>query len=159
MKNIKKNKTQLIDELNESQKRITELEEALKGNKLKEDECHRGIEKYSEKTFMSIIQDIINVFPYYVIIVDEDHDILLANDKILNTLGKSVDDIVGHYCPNVIHGTNDVFPGCPLEEALQKDRFIEKDLLDPFYKTWVSSAIYPMNFCELFSMMAHMIFS
>ena len=34
------------------------------------------------------------------------------------------------------------FPVAPLEEALDKGHSVEKDLLDPFYKSWVSSAIY-----------------
>ncbi len=108
-----------------------------------------GIEKCSEITFMSIMRNIINAFPYFVIIVDEDHNILLANDKVLNVLGKNIKDIADHYCPKIVHGIDEPFPGCPLEEALEKDRCIEKDLLDPFYDTWVSSAIYPMKFKTL----------
>ena len=99
----------------------------------------------NEKTFLSTIQEIINIFPFFVIVIDEDHNILLANDKVLSSIGKNIEDIKGCYCPKVIHGTDESFPGCPLEEAIEKDHYIEKDLLDPFYEKWVSSAIYPMD--------------
>jgi PAS domain S-box-containing protein len=78
-------------------------------------------------------------------LIDEDHRILLANDIVLSALGKKFDDIMGHYCPKMIHGT-DSFQGCPLEEAIKKGGYVEKVLLDPFYKSWVPSAIYPTSF-------------
>ncbi len=115
---------------------------------------------FDEKTFLSIVQKIINIFHQFIIIVDEDHKILLANDAVLNAVGKNIEDIKGSYCPKVIHGIDNLFPGCPLEEAIKKGRYVEKDLLDPFYNTWVSSAIYPMNYKtkdgkEIFFHIAH----
>ena len=59
MEEKKKTKAQLIDELNESRKRIAELEEVIKERKLKKDEHQWVSESCSEMTFMSIIQKII----------------------------------------------------------------------------------------------------
>ncbi|MBN1292240.1 MAG: PAS domain-containing protein [Candidatus Latescibacteria bacterium] len=101
---------------------------------------------YTDSVFFSVIQKIINIFHYFIIIIDEDHNILLANDPVLNSLGKKLEDITGCFCPKIIHGTDEPFPGCPLEEALKTGSIIEKKLFDPFYKKWVSSAIYPMNY-------------
>ncbi len=146
MEDLMKTKEQLIGELNELRKSIDDVKKNAQERKLPKHENQWWNNNLDEITFMSVMQNIINVFPYYVIIIDENHNILLANETTLNVLGKSIEDIAGHYCPNIIHGIDEVFPGCPLEEALKKDKCIEKDLLDPFYKTWVSSAIYPMNF-------------
>ena len=140
-----KTKVQLIDELNELRKRIAELEVEKKERKPPKYEYQFGNKNFDEITFFSIVQKIINIFHYFIIIVDEDHNILLANDKVLNALGKNIEDIVGQYCPKIVHGIDESFPGCPLEEAIEKGHYIEKDLLDPFYKKWVYSAIYPMN--------------
>ena len=109
-------------------------------------ECPAGGSIEAETALWATVREIINVFPFYVLIIDEDHTILLANDTVLKALGKKMDDVRGCSCPRVIHNLEKSFPGCPLEEALKEGRYIEKDLLDPFYKNWVSSAIYPMSF-------------
>ena len=85
-------------------------------------------------------------FHYFIIVIDEDHNIVLANNTVLNALKKELKDIRGCFCPTVVHGIDSPFPGCPLEESLESGNIIEKELLDPFYKKWVSSAIYPMEF-------------
>ncbi|MFC1541224.1 PAS domain-containing protein [Candidatus Latescibacterota bacterium] len=104
------------------------------------------MQKNSDKTFLDTLQLIINIFHYFIIIIDEDHNILLANDAVLNSLKKDINDIRGCFCPTVIHGIDSPFPGCPLEEALKSGNYVEKEILDPFYKKWVSSAIYPINY-------------
>ena len=96
--------------------------------------------------FFLIIQDFINLLPYYVFIVDEDHNIIIANNTALKAVGKDIESIRGQYCPKLIHGSNGPISGCPLEESLEKGHFIEKEIMDPFYKTWMSSAVYPMKY-------------
>jgi len=145
MEDLMKTKEQLIDELNELRKSIAGVGKKEQEHKLPKYEYQWGNKNFNEMTFLSIVQKIINIFHYFIIIVDEDHNILLANDAVLNATGKNIEDIKGCYCPKVIHGIDEPFPGCPLEEALEKGHYIEKDLLDPFYEKWVSSAIYPMN--------------
>ena len=90
------------------------------------------MKKHSDKDFLSTIQDIINILPSNVMIVDEDHNILLVNDTMLTAAEKSKEEIIGCYCPKLIHGFDEPFPGCPLEEALEKGQNVEKDLFDPF---------------------------
>ncbi len=97
---------------------------------------------YNEVIFEENIQILIDILPYFIMIVDEDHNILLANKTTLEALGKDQHSIRGCYCPELAHGLDHPFPGCPLEEALDKGHSVEKDLLNPFYKSWVSSAIY-----------------
>jgi len=145
MEDLMKTKEQLIDELNEFCKSIDDVEKKEQERKLSKYEYQWGNEIFDEMTFLSIVQKIINIFHFFIVVIDEDHNILLANDSVLNAIGKNIEDIKGCYCPKVIHGTDEPFPGCPLEEAIEKSHYIEKDLLDPFYEKWVSSAIYPMN--------------
>jgi PAS domain S-box-containing protein len=139
-------KSQLVNKVNGQLGREDCVKNSGGKDNLPSDKYLRGNYSLYEKNFLSVIQKIINTFPFFIVVVDEDHNILLANDTVLNSLGKNIEDVRGCYCPQVIHGIDDPFPGCPLEEAIKKECYIEKDLFDPFYKKWVSSAIYPMSF-------------
>jgi len=94
-------------------------------------------------TFAVQLLDVIDALPFYAMLVDESHRILLANDAVRKQLGALPEDILGGYCPKVIHGLDGPFPGCPLEEAAEKGRAVECELLDKDSGRWVMSAIYP----------------
>jgi len=89
------------------------------------------------------VLDILDALPFYVLLVDQDHYILEANSAVYTYLGVKREDILGKYCPMVIHGLQQPFDGCPLEEAAEKNRAIERELFDPKSKRWITSAIYP----------------
>jgi len=89
------------------------------------------------------ISDILDAFPVYVMLVDEHHHILLANSAVRTQLGVDPKDIVGKYCPTVIHGLDKPIDACPLEEAAERNQAVEREILDPGSKRWVRSAIYP----------------
>jgi putative nucleotidyltransferase with HDIG domain/PAS domain S-box-containing protein len=91
------------------------------------------------------LQKILDSFPYYVILVDENHNIVMVNDKVYAMTKKSQSEIIGNYCPSVIHGIDHPFYGCPLEEAVKKDRSIEKEIYDPVSGRWLLSCIYLTN--------------
>jgi PAS domain S-box-containing protein len=89
------------------------------------------------------ILDILDALPFYVLLVDKDHYILEANSAVYTYLGVKREDILGKYCPLVIHGLEHPFDGCPLEEAAEKNQAIERELFDPKSGRWITSAIYP----------------
>lgn len=91
------------------------------------------------------IQDILDAFPFYVLLIDENHNILEANSAVKTYLGFEREDVIGKYCPQVIHGINTSFEGCPLEEAVGKNIAIERELFDKKTGRWVISAIYPIQ--------------
>ena len=63
------------------------------------------------------ISEILDALPFYVLLVDENHNILQANSKVREHLNVEPREIIGKYCPKVIHGIDGPFEGCPLEEA------------------------------------------
>jgi PAS domain S-box-containing protein len=91
------------------------------------------------------ILDILNALPFYVIIVDENHRILEANEAVYSHLGKKRGDIIGQYCPLIIHGIDHPYEGCPLEESAETNRAVERELYDKKSGHTVSFAIYPMK--------------
>lgn len=102
-------------------------------------------ELYFEELILKVMAHIINEFPFVAMVIDEDHNILLANNYLLDMLHKNNETIAGSYCPKLIHNTEKPFPGCPLAEAKEKNCFVETELLDPFYKNWINSSIFPLN--------------
>ncbi len=99
---------------------------------------------YGSETRINIdILDVLDALPFYVLLVDEDHYILEANSAVYTHLGVKREDILGKYCPLIIHGIRQPFAGCPLEEAVEKNRAVERELFDEKTGRWVRSAIYP----------------
>jgi diguanylate cyclase (GGDEF)-like protein/PAS domain S-box-containing protein len=88
------------------------------------------------------IRRIIDPMPFYVLMVDSDHRIVMANDALYNTFGLSPEDVVGAFCPQLIHGSDGPFPGCPVEEACDTNCSVERDLYDDKQDSWTRSGAY-----------------
>jgi PAS domain S-box-containing protein len=89
--------------------------------------------------------DILNALPFYVLLVDENHHIIFGNKAVLNELKLEPKAIVGKYCPKAVHGLDHPYSGCPLEEAAENNKAVEKEFYDSSTGRWVISAIYPAN--------------
>ena len=87
--------------------------------------------------------NILDSLPFYVLLIDEDHRILFANKAVQQHLGLNQQQIVGEYCPKLVHGLDGPFPGCPLGEAVRHGRAAEREILDPASGLWLHSAVYP----------------
>ncbi len=89
------------------------------------------------------ILDILDALPFYVMLIDEHHHILEANSAVQAQLGLKPEDIIGKYCPEVVHGLSQPWYACPLEEAVRKGQPVEREALDEKSGRWIRSAIYP----------------
>ncbi|MBT3363196.1 MAG: GAF domain-containing protein [Chloroflexi bacterium] len=89
------------------------------------------------------LKQVIDAMPSYVLLIDEDHCILMANQAVQSQLGLKPDDLIGGYCPKVVHGLDHPFPGCPFEEAVVSGESVEKELYNPDWGSWLMSAVYP----------------
>lgn len=107
--------------------------------KIKQEVSCRLQDLQSERDIKSLIDGL----PSYVLLIDEDHCIVIANKATEKSLGKISEEIQGGYCPAIVHGMNEPFPGCPLEESVVKKKSVIRELYDEKTKRWMSSAIYP----------------
>ena len=96
-------------------------------------------------TLPAVLVDILDALPFYVLLVDSDHYIIHANKAVQVELGLSPKQIIGKYCPKIIHGLDTPFVGCPLEESAEKGQAVEREVFDRNTGRWVRSAIYPTN--------------
>jgi len=91
-------------------------------------------------------QALLDSFPFYVLVIDSEHRIELANKAVTQALGVTPDAIIGHFCPKAVHGMDTAFPGCPLEEAVEHGNIaVERELFDSEHGRWLSSCVYPIG--------------
>lgn len=88
--------------------------------------------------------EILDSLPFYVLLIDKNHRILLANKATRTTLGKEAGDIVGQLCPRVVHGLeHGSYQGCPLEKAVSTNEAVEWEHFDEEQGRWFKTAVYP----------------
>lgn len=92
------------------------------------------------------LQGILDALPFYILLIDSKHHILMANKAITIALGKNPDQVIGGYCPKVIHNSDCPIPQCPLEEVVCSCHAVEREFYDPDHKRWISSVVYPTEF-------------
>ncbi|MFH2010055.1 MAG: ATP-binding protein [bacterium] len=88
-------------------------------------------------------REIVDFLPFYVMLVDSEHHILMANSAVEQATGSLAVDLCGQFCPKVIHGTDAPYPGCPLEEAAATGRSFERVHYDEVNRVWMRSSVYP----------------
>ena len=92
------------------------------------------------------IQKILDSLPFYVMIINQKHEILLANKAVEAEFNQRADQIIGRYCPKVIHGIDTEYENCPLPEAVKTGRPVEKEFYDQTIGRWIKTAIYPFEY-------------
>jgi PAS domain S-box-containing protein len=103
------------------------------------------LDSKSEVEQWAILRDIIDALPFYVMIVDETHHVITANEAVRKSLGADPDAIVGTFCPKAVHGMDTPYHGCPLEEAVEKGHSIVKEMFFEETQKWVKSTAYLTN--------------
>jgi len=91
------------------------------------------------------IQLLIDSLPDYIILVDSSHNIIMTNNSVKN-MGYSPEDLLGGYCPRVIHGSDSPIPECPLEEAVRSGSSKVVEFYDESNDRWFLSAVYQTPF-------------
>jgi len=92
------------------------------------------------------IRDVIDALPFYVILVDADHRIVMSNRATTDAYGLAAGSFDGQYCPQAIHGTKNPYPGCPLETSVRTGKPEEIETFDERAGCWLASAIYPTDY-------------
>lgn len=100
---------------------------------------------YADDTLWAGVQELLDALPFYVMLVDDQHTIMLANKQIQKDLGLTPVEVVGKFCPKVVHGIDGPYPLCPLEDALETGESCERDFFDEKYGTWGRSSVFPTN--------------
>lgn len=88
-------------------------------------------------------RDLIDALPYSVQLIDSDHKIIAVNRALQQALDMNEDKLVGEHCTLVIHKLNAAVADCPLEEALEKNQPIERELFDSVNAQWIGASVYP----------------
>ncbi|RJQ44525.1 MAG: PAS domain S-box protein [Gaiellales bacterium] len=94
--------------------------------------------------------DILDALPFYVLLIDRNHRILLANKATRDILGKDASELVGEFCPQAVHGLeHGAYEGCPLEKAVSVNGPVEWEHFDREQGRWFKTAVYPTSASSL----------
>lgn len=88
------------------------------------------------------ITNVLDSLPYYVLLVDASHHIYYANKATRAALGRTAEELRGSYCPQVVHGLDHPYPGCPLEAAVRGIEY-EREYFDEEHGRWSLLSAYP----------------
>ncbi len=89
------------------------------------------------------VQKLLDTFPYYVMLVDETHHVLMCNKKMAPLFGENTADAVGQYCPRAVHGLDHPYEGCPLEYCVDNNlEEAEEVIYDKENEKWYSAGVY-----------------
>jgi PAS domain S-box-containing protein len=89
------------------------------------------------------IQHILDAIPFYVLLVDSEHHIIAMNHAVKRDLGLSPEQVVGAYCPIVVHDRSIPIAECPLVEAIEKGGAVEREVFNSRDARWMKLAVFP----------------
>ena len=87
----------------------------------------------------------IDALPFYAMLLDDEHRIITVNRATEQTLGVKREELLCEHCPQVVHGQDGPYEGCPLEEAMSTGRHVEVELFDEEHQRWLSSSVSPTD--------------
>ncbi len=87
-------------------------------------------------------EQILDSLPFYVLLVDTDHNMQFANSAFRQTFGLTLEQLEGRYCPKVVHGLDHSYPGCPVEQAIRGGAS-EKEHFAKERGRWLLTSAYP----------------
>ena len=87
-------------------------------------------------------EKILDALPFYVLLIDTNHNIQFANNAFRKTYGVALSELEGKYCPRFVHGMNHNFPGCPVEQAIRGGP-TEKEFYSEEHGRWLMTCAYP----------------
>ena len=100
----------------------------------------------SVENTLAVLEPFLDALPFYVILVDEDHQILAVNRAVTTQLEMEPEALIGCHCPLAVHGHEGEYAGCPLEQSLEQGgEPVEKEFYDEEAGIWVESMIYPVE--------------
>ncbi len=89
------------------------------------------------------VRHVLDALPFGAFLVDPDRKILAVNQAMQHDFGIKETQLIGRYCPVLVHQTNEPIVECPLNEALRKGKAVQKEIYDARNERWIDAAIYP----------------
>jgi len=89
------------------------------------------------------VHHILDALPFAALLVNPDHQIVAANKTMTRDYGVNEGDLIGDYCQHLMHQSNEPIDECPLVEALEKGKAIEREIYDSERARWMNAAVYP----------------
>jgi signal transduction histidine kinase len=93
---------------------------------------------------IQFLQELIDIFPFYVLVLDNQHRIVLMNRYLADLKNVPPEALIGKFCYRVYHNLDHPFPGCPLELVVKKQTIESEDFFETAIQRWIRAKIYPL---------------
>jgi PAS domain S-box-containing protein len=111
MDDLRKTKSQLIDELKSLRQQIERMDgSGIQKPSVQKNELVRAKEEW-ERTFAGV--------PDMIAILDADHKVMRVNESMARQFGRKPDECIGMHCYEVVHGTSKPPDFCPHVRTLK----------------------------------------
>ncbi|GEM_PF-3437947 len=91
------------------------------------------------------IQLLMDKLPFFILLIDNEHNIYYANNAVAKFLNKSHGEIQGKYCPMLIHGKKCAVDECTLEKSLRTGTWSNTEYKDERSGRWLKTFICPTD--------------
>ena len=123
---LQKHKMHLEELVAQRTAELKEVNENLKDENYErqkiQDELEHASRQWS-KTF--------NTISDFVSVHDKDMKLVRVNKALADFVGKDAEELIGQYCYEIMHGTQNPWPGCPHVKAIQSGKIITLEVNDP----------------------------
>jgi len=90
---------------------------------------------------------LLDAYPYYVMLVDAEHRIVVANEATCQAINRTSAELQGKVCLREIHGQEEAYAGCPMAQAVNTGEPAQVDYHDEQSGIWIRSSMFPTQFC------------
>ncbi|MCX6283520.1 MAG: PAS domain S-box protein, partial [Bacteroidetes bacterium] len=90
-------------------------------------------------------EHIFNITPDLIFILDNEHNILRANDAFVKRIGMSSHELIGSKCYRCIHQAEEPPVDCPHSQMIKNGQEHTEKMFSEFLKGWFSVAVKPLK--------------
>jgi signal transduction histidine kinase len=93
----------------------------------------------------SEVQNILNAIPFAALLVDSEHNLLVANECAKRNFDLDRKQSIGNCCPLMIYDREMPLSDCPLAETLHTGVAAEREVFDARQSRWIHLSIFPTS--------------
>ncbi len=86
---------------------------------------------------------VMDCFPDYMLLVNADHKILVANKAVRDSFQMTPEALVGLDTRKLLHGVDGEYPGSPLQHVMATGEPAEREYYDYSASRWYATSVYP----------------
>ena len=89
------------------------------------------------------IQNVLNAIPFAALLIDSEHNLLVANERAKQEFDLDRRCVAGKSCLLTLRESDRLLAECPLAEAIKSGVTAEREVFDASRSRWIKLSVYP----------------